>query len=403
MRAERELSPTACLGLAFGAMGLAALLVWGCWTVWALSGDTLQQRLVQPVELVPDIGTWRTAVGSGQLEGHGFKLLEPGPLGNTIVAIELPDLLQVGRFARVEIHAVDRLPEFLTLGWSRSPVFQPGLGLPVQKLNETSGVVVVDGHSDWQGGIYFLSLEQVGFAGGPWVLQSLVLHQHVPDFFELQRLLLASLFPPDTWMQRSPNLIRPLDTALQTWLVPAVTLWIALSAGLMLAMGLGQVRRGPLWLLLPLMLGWLALDLRWQVELVQKARNTYVTFSGVPAENRFSQDLDGRFFDFLQALPLHHERLEFDRVFAFSEFEFLRKRARYHLASWAVREAPVTALTPAVSAQFRSGDLLLLLDVPQLRFEISDDVAHVSGLDGQLLVTGQLLYRQREWAALKVL
>lgn len=46
-------------------MVLAAVLVWLSWTVWALTGSTLEQRWLAPIELTPQVGEWRIAAGSG--------------------------------------------------------------------------------------------------------------------------------------------------------------------------------------------------------------------------------------------------------------------------------------------------------------------------------------------------
>ena len=399
---EGDAGSASGLGRAFGAMGLAAILVWGGLTVWALSGDNLEQRLLRSVELVPEIGAWQTLVGIGQLDEHGFRLLEPGRFGNVVVAIEISPLLDLGRFSYLEIHAVDTLPSTLSFGWSRSLDFQVTVRYPVDRLSELSGIIRVDQLEGWQDGAYFLSLEQIGFTTGPWVLESLVLRPRVPGFFELQRMFLASLFQAESWLQSSPHRIWSLDGALHFSPVPVVAIWILVSAGLMLIMGVVRVARASALILMPLVLGWAALDLRWQVELAQKARETYVSFAAIPAEDRFSVDLDGDLFDFLRSLERDHQRQLFHRVFALSNSEFLRKRARYHLASWAVREAPASALTPALSAHFQSGDLILLLDAPQLQLEVSDGLAHVANLDGQNLITGKLLSRQQEWIAIKV-
>lgn len=384
-------------------MALAALLLWLGWTAWALSGSALQQRWLAPIELTPELGAWRMAVGAGEVTERGFTITWPGPLGNAIVAIELPDALEAARFSRVEVHAVERLPGSLTLGWSTSQTFRQTSTQIIQRLDEATGITVLDGNRHWKDDIYFLSIEQMGFTSGPWTLQSLTLHQELREFSQLQRLLWSSLFPADPWAQRNPHFIWPLNAPLPISPVAALAIWALLSVLLMWLMGVGRAKQRLVWLLMPMLIGWLLLDLRWQVELAYKARDTYRTFAELSAEERFGNDLDGHLFEFLQRLRSAHERSEFERVFAFSEFEFLRKRARYHLATWAVRESPVSALTPGLSAQLRPGDLVLLLDAPEVLVDIDEDVVRITSLDGEPLFTGQLLKHQREWLALIVL
>jgi len=108
---------------AIGAMVLAAVLLWLGWTAWALSADTAQQRWVAPIELTPELGAWRMAAGIGEFTEEGLRITRPATMGNVVVAIELRDRLDTGRFYRVEIQAVERLPDYLALGWSTRRLF----------------------------------------------------------------------------------------------------------------------------------------------------------------------------------------------------------------------------------------------------------------------------------------
>lgn len=385
------------------AMVLAALVLCLGWTAWVLTGGSDDQRGVGAVKLLPELGAWQLAAGSGDLTEQGFAVTRPGPRGQTLVLIELPDRLQTARFSRVEVRAVDRLPSSLTLVWSASESFRQTGSQAIERVDEVVGQALIAGHSDWQGEIFFLAIEQSGFVSGSWTIESLILHPHSPGFLELQQMLWASFFSFDPWAQRNPNFIRPLDAPLQVWPVLTVALWIMLSAGFMLLFDMRPARTAAIWFILPAVIGWALLDLRWQAELMYKAQRTYSTFAGVPKAERFSLDLDGAFFDFLDRLQTEHERSEFRRVFAISEFEFLRKRARFHLAAWAVREAPASAMTPALSSLLEPDDLILLLDTPELRIRIGEDGVVVRGLEGQLLIEGELVLQQREWLALRVL
>lgn len=383
-------------------MVLAAALLWLGWSVWALTGSTLEQRWLAPIELTPELGAWRLVVGFGELTEQGFQITRPSRMGDVVLAVELPDRLEASRFSRVEVRAVEALPRPLSLGWSTSPRFQRAGAEVFQRIDQTAALAVLDANRHWHNEIYFLSLEHTGLPYGPWTVQSLTLYPKLPGFSQLQRLLWASLFPSDPWAQRNPHYVWPLDSPLPVSPVAAVTIWAVLSIALMLLMGLGRLVPRSIWLLMPVLIGWLLLDLRWQIELTRKAQQTYSVFAGVAAAERPAHDLDGALFEFLHSLQTHHQRGRFARVFAFSDFEFLRKRARFHLATWAVREAPVSALTPALSAQLRPGDLILLLDTPEVNAEIRDDEVHVLTLDGKTLLHGQLLSHKREWMAIKV-
>ena len=397
-----SLRPLAGAHRALGAMVLAAVLLWAGWTVWGLTGSTLHERLLAPLVLTPELGAWQLVEGSGELLETGFAIQRPGRRGRLNLAIELPESVDARRFSRIEVQALDQLPSTLTLSWSLSQTFQPIGDRPVALLDTTAGMVELDGERHWRDGIYFLSIDQAGFNSGPWILQSITLHQADAGFAQLQKALWQSLVPSDPWAQRNPHALWPLNALLSVSPVLAITLWAALSMILMLVMGLQRSERLSLWISLPLLIGWLILDVRWQLELNHKVRQTQASFAGQSALERYAGDIDGALFGFLNDLRSNHPRQAFDRVFAFSSSEFPRKRARYHLATWAVREAPASLLTPALSAQLRPGDLILLLDAPEVRTEVDADRVRLSTLDGQFLLTGELLAHRREWWAIKV-
>lgn len=384
-------------------MALAGGLMWLGWMAWVLSDSILGQTWLNPIELKPESGAWQTVIGAGGITDAGFTLTQPGPLGDVKLVIELPDRLEARQFSKVEVRAVERLPDLLGLGWSTSEMLRQISVEPILRLDQVRGVAVLVDNPHWRDGVYFLSIEQAGFADGPWTVQSLYLHREPPEFSELCALIREALFTSDQWVQRNPNSFRPADATLRVSPVLAVAIWVLISFGFMLLLGIRARRTGAVLLMLPVLIGWLLLDLRWQAELIHKAHHTYSTFAAVPASKRFSFDIDGALFDFLDRLKNEHGREEFNRVFAFSEFEFLRKRARFHMASWAVREAPASALTPAVANLLTTGDLILLLDTPEIRIKVLDDQVILSSLDGQALLGGQLILSQREWLALRVL
>ena len=273
----------------------------------------------------------------------------------------------------------------------------------MDNIDDKTGEVPLGVATEWRDGIYFLALEQQGFSSGQWTLQSIRLHYQPLDFYQSQHLLWKSFLPPGGWVQTNPHFIWPSDERPRISPVLSVAMWIVLSVVLMLLMGLARSRRVLVWVGLPVLLGWLLLDLRWQAELLHKGHKTYTAFAGKSINERFSSDIDGQFFDFLHELRSRHERDEFDRVFAFSTLEFWRKRARYHLSTWQVREAASVELTPTLSRQLRSGDLVLLLDAPEVLISGDSGTVTLKTLDGQSLLTGQLLLQRREWAAVKIM
>jgi len=83
-------------------------------------------------------------------------------------------------------------------------------------------------------------------------------------------------------------------------------------------------------LVLPFLAAWLALDLRWQAELMIKANETFATFAGIPLEERHLRMEDGELYRTLRLatpkLPASPQR-----IFVGSDVEYFVMRAAYHL------------------------------------------------------------------------
>lgn len=390
-------------------MAMAALVLWAGWSVWVISNHDVRQ-VMSPVVIKPDALTWRLSEGQGQLTDDGFMVTAPSRLGRVLLAIQAPESLRADRFQRVELHFSGLAPSAVQFGWAHSPRFQSHRELPLEKTAQNIAELRLDDQDAWQGEIYWLAVHQTGLSSGPWTLQSVHLYPEQPGFWSLQRVLQDSLLIQLPWVQRNPHFIWPISVEPRVSPVLAVALWIILSVGV--AALLMRRRRGAMiWVLLPAVaVGWIVLDMRWQVELGYKAGRTLSAFAAHPADQRFGHDLDREMFNFLNALEHHHQRSEFGRVFAFSETEFWRKRSRYHLASWGVRTAEASRLTPALARHLRSGDLLLLLEVPGIRLVPTENQSEpedsqtfeIQTAQGERIAVGETISEQGDWIAIKI-
>ncbi|MFW6340564.1 MAG: hypothetical protein ACOC0Q_06820, partial [Wenzhouxiangella sp.] len=384
----------------------SAMVLWGGWTAWAMT-EAGSRQLIAPRVLAPDEASWRMVEGQGQLTDQGFHVMAPGQRGRALLAVELPIGLAAADFERIDLRFRSGVPGQLALGWSRTRQFQPDLTMAPTTTGQSSATFGVASEATWRDPIYFLAVEQLGFIDGPWTLESMVLQPAPISFARAQRILLDSLLVQAPWVQRNPHFLWPMDPVARVSPVLAAALWIALTGLLLWLVGLRRRRWHLAWLALPVLIGWLLLDLRWQVELIHKAHATVASFAGQGPDERFAADLDGELFEFLQNLRRDHPRSDFKRVYAFSEVEFWRKRARYHLAAWDVRPAATERLQPALAAQFRPGDLILLLRAGGISLVPADDAAGaerivLTGPDGDALLVGELVERQSDWLAIRM-
>ena len=404
-----ERGPGLPLARSVAVMGGVAVVLWVGWSAWALT-STGSRQLVPPLVIEPDASSWRMAEGAGQLVEAGFEVTAPGPRGRTVLAVELPAGMRGRDFDAVELRFAGPPPQSLSMGWSRRASFQPTGWTPMDAIEGDSIRLALHDQPRWPGSVYWLAIEQIGFTGGAWQLESIRVHFAPLDWRRSQRLLLDSVFIREGWLQRNPAVIWTPYSVPRISPVLGVALWSALSA-LLLWLLLPHIRaRALVCLAVPVALGWLALDLRWQVELGYKARSTIAAFAAHPPDQRFAHDIDGAMYEFLASLRAAYPRSEFERIFAFSDTEFWRKRARYHLAAWAVRAAPAAQLNPAFAQHLRSGDLLLLLETPGLSLAQSEEGdepvpanrVEVRSGSGQLIVVGERILESGDWVAVRV-
>jgi hypothetical protein len=159
----------------------------------------------------------------------------------------------------------------------------------------------------------------------------------------------------------------------------AVGAWMSLSC--LLYAGLTLVRRWP-WRMQPFavffLVGWLALDARWQWDLWQQLQATYAHFAGKNWQERKLSDRDGELYQFIQDVKqkLPHKPV---RVFVASadlqgDSRFNCLRAQYHLAP---HNAYACLEQPPASGTAHPGDYLLILQpAANISYSSEEKVLH---------------------------
>ena len=141
-------------------------------------------------------------------------------------------------------------------------------------------------------------------------------------------------------------------------------------------------------------LGWLALDARWQTNLLRQLDLTRQQFAGKSWEEKHLAAEDGALFNFMQQAKAKLPAAS-GRVLYFSDDDFLRGRGAYHLYPRNVLAG--NALPKA--AQLRAGDIIVLYAKKSVKYYPArqmlawDDQSLT--VDMLLLTAGNAVFRVR--------
>ena len=356
------------------AMSLAALLLWGGYTAWTLHGDNFETSYPDMV-LLPDPIDWYLIDGEGALGTDGMYIERPGERGNWRLALSLPDPILAQNYGRIEISIGDERPWLpLTLAWSRIPNFTPTRSMPLTPSEDGSVFeLALNSAPGWSDEIYFLALESFGPFSEPLRIESVRLIEKAPDFTALQQRLFGGWFNQTGWTQSSAHrtLIGPAPPLVSPVLTAAI--WIIVTIGLLVALAGRSLRHHRWWLLAPLVVGWLALDLRWQADLWAKAHLTVRDSASLSLEEKNRAAVDGALYQFAQQLKAEDLEGFSGRVFSFGHNEYQRTRIRYHMLPYSVRNASDRRWTNRFISHVQHGDLIILIDTPLILVTQSDD------------------------------
>lgn len=296
------------------------------------------------------------------------------PVGDVMTIANRPDasltVLSAGflpfhaaSYGRVIIDA-DPLPENVEVAliWLRRD--EPGVPRE-QRIAVRRGQLVattLDGNPDWRGEIAFVAIGVKGAMAHPWSLRTLRLEQL--GIAGVVADIVGAWTHFERWDGRSINIVFGGRDDQRAWLPPLAFVASALSA--LVVWGLARRRGKPASaaaLLMPFLVGWLVVDLRWQANLFEQARETFAQFGGKSWEERHAAMEDGDLFRFVHTAAA---RLPADpvRIFVNSDFEYFRRRAGYHLYPH-----NVLAYNWAEPSQLRPGEYLLLYQKADVRFD----------------------------------
>lgn len=369
-------------GAIAGAILGGALLALGALWLFYRSGDPL---------VAPQLNLSGTSLqrlsGEGEPTPGGIAIRQSGTNGIVMVQAAI-QRLEAAHYRRL-IWRVDGLkPEQETrLVWATDA----NPSAPYERIlrfdRRGNGKLDLDREPDWRGRIIAIGLVVKGTLDAPILVRSLTLRPAAPTLALLLRTLVSDWTHREGWSGRSINFNYGAPRNARLPPVPMVALWVGLSA-------LTFAFLNPSWrarrMLTPyaflLLLGWLALDLRWQWELSQRLRQTAASYAGLDETGRQQAGPDRKLYPFLQAV-LRHLPPPSARVFILSQDPGGANagRVRYRLLP---HNAYLSATLPD-KANLRPDDYLLILS--PLREVRHDRERHLL-ISGATQLPAELLY-----------
>lgn len=276
---------------------------------------------------------WQVAAGQGGPTAAGLEIRRPDARGWAAVQGSAR-MVRANLYRRLSWQVDGLAPgRELRLIWTTQaePRIVRERALPPAGPN--GGILDLSDEPHWQGRIALIGLTTYGPLPQPLVIRRLELQPARLSSAELLRRAVEDWTSFEDWSQRSINYTSgaPRDALFPPVLI--VALWVGFSAACYALLTLPRWRAEGQWPYAALfLLGWLALDGRWQWDLNQRLEQTRTRFAGKTEVERRLADLDGEFYRFLsevrQRLPESPARL---LIISNDPGGFWAGRARYHL------------------------------------------------------------------------
>lgn len=307
--------------------------------------------LGKELQIIEGKGTrTREALEINALSPHGQAIVSSGRV--TLPAERYPVLEYQLKGSLAEMDRV--------FFWRRAAKPEKLISLPMEGRSDLR----LAHHSAWRGDIIEFGIGLRGMLPEPVIINAFVFK---PDSVAT---LLTSLWLDWTdfegWSQRSINFI---EGGARNALIPpvsAVAVWAALAMSLYGIGGFFLPRRRD-WRVIGIifLLGWLALDGRWQAGLWHQLQETYDRYAGKNWKEKRLAGEDAALFKFITGvksqLPATPQRIFLVVAKSLENDIYTRSRARYHLLPHNVHDHGIHLPR---QKHVRAGDYLLLLGPP---------------------------------------
>ena len=315
-------------GTALAAVGGAVVTLLILLLFYQLDGLT---RVASPLILTG--AEWQLASGQGGPTAAGLEIRQPDVRG-WVAAQGSARMARANLYRRLSWQVDGLVPDReLRLIWATHAEPRTVRERVLPSAGPEGGEFDLSDEPHWQGRIAMIGLMTHGPLPQPLLIRRLELRPARLSSAELLRRAIEDWTSFDDWSQRSINYTSgaPRDALFPPVLI--VALWVGFSAACYALFAPPRWRaEGRLPYAVLFLLGWLALDGRWQWDLHQRLAQTRERFAGKNEVERWLADLDGEFYRFLcevrQHLPEQPTRLF---ILSSDPHSFWAGRARYHL------------------------------------------------------------------------
>lgn len=304
------------------------------------------------------------SVGRGSLGKKGY-LLEIAAGGTTAVAAWAQVPPGLAAFPLVRCDCVPRRVDAdLNLLWRRADVPDKTFSARIEhELGETQ-LLDLSSNPNWTGEINGVALALRGYPGDVLLIRGLSAQEDTIANRIITELSDWASFR--VWNGQSINLT--IIGARERAVSPVLLVAAAIALGY-----LALSRRRParfvatVGVITAILIGWVGLDMRWQLDLLSKLRSTTEQFGSGPIEQRWGRGPDSDIYLLANSV----KRATHDpgqRIFVFGDEPYARGRAAYHLLPLIVHYDAVAGAIP--NAKFlRAGDLIFLTWSRQVRYD----------------------------------
>ena len=237
--------------------------------------------------------------------------------------------------------------------------------LPLDRARNVD-VAFLDQNPEWRGEIAMVALGVKGQSTDAWRVARVTLEP--VGAVAILRGVVTDWTAFDKWDGRSINVMFGGREAQRVYLPLLAFLAAVLAVAFMVVNGRRRsTRLVPAVLVVPFVIGWIAVDLRWSAELTAKARETWSAFAGRTLDERHTAMEDA---DLYRTISVAKSRLPGtpERIFINSDFDYFRMRAAYHFY-------PHNALAFGWydGKVMRPGDLVFLYQKADVKFDASNN------------------------------
>ncbi len=346
-RSGRSLMLAACLGL----LSFLGLL-----------GGVSYRAVPQPLLLDKD--QFQLFQGLGRKVAEGWYISQPGQSGFAAM-LSQPLGFPAENYGEIRWQLQGVSPEQpLRLIWLSTQDRDHLQFLSPTRAQRQQARVTMD-HAHWQGQVLWIGLEIPGPLQAPVLFQGMQIFPRETTAFERWQQFFQA------WQERTPWSTSSINFYRKSYAQPlrAPLVQIALWCGLSLVWFAILTRpydfkRLGTALGIFTLIGWFALDLRWQYQLGTRLLTAYKNFGPLPVSERWralpEADLVPFWNRIRAALPAAPVRL---LILSDHPQSYLAQRLRYHLLP---HNAYVMAQPPESS---RPGDYLLILDAEKIRYD----------------------------------